>query len=120
MHNFKHTNITLVYSIFSCFSCPVILEVYATIDCRQGDLNAVETSLRDYLSKNKGPDHCTDSEVTKYTAQEKVELKRCEVKCDSREDAERLAEEFKCHPKVEMVNIVQPPKEAVDSVCSIL
>ena len=94
--------------------------MYATIDCQLRDLNDVEKSLRDYLPEDKRSDHYTDNEVTKYTAEEKVELKRCEVKCDSREDAERLAKEFKRHPKVEMVNIVQPPKEAVDSICSIL
>ena len=113
-------NITLIYLTFSCFSCPVTLEVYTTIDCQQIDLNDVEKSLREYLPEDKRSDHYTDNDVTKYTAKEKVELKRCEVKCDSKEDAERLAKEFKRHPKVEMVNIVQPPKESFDTVCSIL
>ena len=107
----------IICHAMSCMcSSKVHLEVYASLDCPMRELSEVQTALKAHTSGGG----CDLHWITKYTKEDKVELKRCRIECASKEEAVGLAEELRHIPQVEMVSLVEAPKESVDYTCSIL
>ena len=80
------------------------------------DFDEVISVLGDHMSKGK----CTVNAITEHTPEGKHELKRCEVKCESREEADELMDKLQGHPKVKKMTIVKPRNEGIDATCTIL
>ena len=80
------------------------------------DFDEVISVLGDHMSKGK----CTVNDITEHTPEGKHELKRCEVRCESREEADELMDKLQGHPKVKKMTIVKPRNEGIDATCTIL
>ena len=96
------------------------VEVYACTTCKAGDFSEVEELLK---SKVTGAT-CSVNDITRYTKDGQVELKRCEVECATHEEAVELAEKLRVIERMETVMILNTRDEELDNPvvtsCSIL